>query len=119
MRTPFIAGNWKMHLDSSEAASVAGELAGLCGKLEGIDMAVTWGVNQLMLNAGQWAYGVSREEAWNKAVRFLQRVCDYAAPREVFIAVESEPYAWFLIKDIRLTEQWVADVGRPNRIDGV
>jgi hypothetical protein len=37
---------------------------------EGIDMALTWGVNQLMLNAGQWAYGMTRRAAWEKSVRF-------------------------------------------------
>ena len=40
MRTPFIAGNWKMHLDSSEAARSARELVEACGKLTGIEMAV-------------------------------------------------------------------------------
>ena len=40
MRTPFIAGNWKMHLNSKEAGLAARELAASCGKLEGIEMAV-------------------------------------------------------------------------------
>jgi triosephosphate isomerase len=40
MRTPFIAGNWKMHLDSSEAAKTARELREACQGLSGIEMAV-------------------------------------------------------------------------------
>ena len=81
---------------------------------EGIDLAVLWGVKQLMLNAGQWAYGVSREAAWAQAVRFLQRVCDYALPRGVYIAQEAEPYVWFLVNDITSTLRMMADVDRPN-----
>jgi sugar phosphate isomerase/epimerase len=81
---------------------------------EGIDLALSWDIHQVMLNAGQWSYGVTREAAWSRAVRFIQRVCDYAAPREVYIAQESEPYVWFLVNDIRSTERMWADVGRPN-----
>ena len=40
MRLHMIVGNWKMHLNSSEAARTARELAENCGKLTGIDMAV-------------------------------------------------------------------------------
>jgi sugar phosphate isomerase/epimerase len=81
---------------------------------EGIDLALTWDVHQLMLNAGQWAYGVERDYAWNKAVRFIQRVCDYAAPRQMYVAIESEPYVWYLINDVRSTHKMLEDVGRPN-----
>jgi len=81
---------------------------------EGIDMALTWGVNQLMLNAGQWAYGMTRQAAWEKSVRFLRRVCDYAAPRGVFIAQEPEPYVWFLVNDIASTVRMMEDVDRRN-----
>ena len=81
---------------------------------EGIDIALTWGVNQLMLNAGQWVYGMSRQAAWEKSVRFLQRVCDYAAPRGVFIAQEAEPYVWFLVNDISSTLRMLEDVDRQN-----
>jgi sugar phosphate isomerase/epimerase len=81
---------------------------------EGVDLALTWGMNQVMVNAGRWAYGVSREEAWMKAVRFLQRVCDYAAPRGVYVACEAEPYIWFLVNDITSTVRLLEDVNRPN-----
>jgi len=40
MRTPFIAGNWKMNLDSHAAAKLAGEILGICKQLSGIDVAV-------------------------------------------------------------------------------
>jgi sugar phosphate isomerase/epimerase len=81
---------------------------------EGVDLAVDWGIRQMMLNAGQWAYGVSRAAAWERAVRFIQRVCDYAGPRGVYIAQESEPYVWFLVNDIESTVRMHTDVGRPN-----
>jgi len=81
---------------------------------EGIDLALTWGIHQLMLNAGQWAYGVSRNEAWQKAVQFIQQVCDYAAPREMYVAIESEPYVWYLINDVASTVKMLEDVNRPN-----
>jgi sugar phosphate isomerase/epimerase len=81
---------------------------------EGIDMALTWGINQLMLNAGQWAYGMTRRAAWEKSECFLRRVCDYAAPLGVFIAQEPEPYVWFLVNDIASTARMMADVDRPN-----
>jgi triosephosphate isomerase len=40
MRTPFIAGNWKMNLNSAEAGDLARALVDSCGRLEGIDMAL-------------------------------------------------------------------------------
>jgi triosephosphate isomerase len=40
MRTPFIAGNWKMNLTSAEAGDLARALVDSCGRLEGIDMAL-------------------------------------------------------------------------------
>ena len=81
---------------------------------EGIDMALDWGVNQVMLNAGQWIYGLPRQAAWERAVRFLQRLCDYAAPRGVYIAQEAEPYIWFLVNDIPSTRRMWEDVDRQN-----
>src|SRR3989337_3791352 len=35
---------------------------------EGLDLAVSWGINTVMLNAGQWAGGVPRDLAWTRAV---------------------------------------------------
>ena len=40
MRTPFMAGNWKMNLTSVEARDLARALVDACGQLEGIDMAL-------------------------------------------------------------------------------
>ncbi len=107
--------NYVLHAPHNLASASEGELGQSLAYLqEGIDLAMGWGINQIMLNAGQWAYGVSREVAWQKAVRFLQSVCDYAAPRGVFIAQESEPYVWFLVNDIQSTVRMQEDVDRPN-----
>jgi sugar phosphate isomerase/epimerase len=107
--------NYVLHAPHNLASTDRAELEECFTYLqEGIEMALTWGINQLMLNAGQWAYGVGREEAWAKAVHFLQRVCDHAAPREMYIALESEPYVWYLVNDINSTERMLADVDRPN-----
>lgn len=107
--------NYVLHAPHNLASTDETELEACFDYLqEGIEMAVDWGINQLMLNAGQWAYGVSRDAAWTKAVHFIQRVCDYAASQDVYIAVESEPYVWFLINDVSSTEQILADVDRPN-----
>ena len=81
---------------------------------EGIDLALSWGIRQLELNTGQWAYGVPRAPSWEKAVRFLQKLCDYAAPRDFYIAIESEPYVWFLVNDVASTVRMLADVDRQN-----
>jgi sugar phosphate isomerase/epimerase len=81
---------------------------------EAIDMALLWGINQIMLNAGTWAYRLSREASWEKSIRFLQRICDYAAPREIFIAQEAEPFVWFMVNDITSTLKMLEDVNRPN-----
>lgn len=81
---------------------------------EAVDMARLWGINQLMLNAGTWTYGVKREAAWSKSVAFLQRLCDYAAPRQVFIVQEAEPFIWFLVNDVPSTLRMAGDIGRPN-----
>jgi sugar phosphate isomerase/epimerase len=79
-----------------------------------VDLALVWGVNQIMLNAGQWAYDVGRQEAWARSVSFLQRLCDYAAGRGIFIAQETEPYVWFLVNDVASTLRMMEDVDRPN-----
>jgi sugar phosphate isomerase/epimerase len=81
---------------------------------QGIDLAVEWGINQVMLNAGQWAFGIPRVEAWERSVRFLQRLCDYAASRGVYIAQEPEPYVWFLVSDLASAARMYQDVGRGN-----
>jgi sugar phosphate isomerase/epimerase len=81
---------------------------------EGIDLCMYWGINQLMLNPGQWAYGVPRQQAWENAVRFIQRVCEYAATRGIFIALEAEPYVWFLVNNIPSTVRMLADVDCEN-----
>jgi sugar phosphate isomerase/epimerase len=109
------ARNYVLHplvnLPSASQAELEHNYAYLC---EGVDLALEWGVNQLMLNAGQWAYGVPRPQAWEQSVRFLQRLCDYAAPRGVFIAQEPEPYVWFLVNDLASARRMMADVDRPN-----
>lgn len=81
---------------------------------EGVDLAVAWGVRQVMLNAGRWVYGMSREEAWRRSVAYLQEVCDYAHDRGVFIAQETEPYVWFLVNDLASARAMANDVNRPN-----
>jgi len=107
--------NYVLHARHNLAGATPAELeedyAYLCA---GVDLAVEWGIRQLMLNAGQWAYGARREESWARAVRFFQRVCDYAAPRGVYIAQESEPYVWFLVNDVASTLRMLGDVDRPN-----
>jgi sugar phosphate isomerase/epimerase len=81
---------------------------------EGVELALEWEINQLMLNAGQWDYCRRRSEAWERSVRFLQRMCDYASPRDIFIAQEPEPYVWFLVNDIASAKRMLEDVDRPN-----
>jgi sugar phosphate isomerase/epimerase len=107
--------NYVLHAPHNLASAGHAELEQCFRYLcEGIDLANAWGVRQLMLNAGQWAYGVDRSTAWSEAVRFIQRVCDYAAPRGVYIVQESEPYVWFLVNDIASTCKMREDVDRPN-----
>ena len=40
MRRPFIAGNWKMHMTTSEASGLASELVAACREIDGVDIAV-------------------------------------------------------------------------------
>lgn len=81
---------------------------------EGIDMAVEWGIRQLMLNPGQWTQGIPHRQAWDRATGFVQQVCDVAAERDVLIALEPEPYVWFLVNDLASASRMIADVNRPN-----
>jgi sugar phosphate isomerase/epimerase len=107
--------NYVLHaLHNLPSASEAELEQSLAYLKEGVDLALTWEVNQLMLNAGQWVYGMPRQTAWEKSVRFLQRVCDYAAPRGLFIAQEPEPYVWFLVNDISSGIRMLEDVDRQN-----
>ncbi len=114
------ARNYVLHAPHNPAAGnpAAGNPAELEASLayiqEGIDCCVSWDMNQLMLNPGQWVYGMPRSLAWENSVRFIQRVCDYAAARGVFIALEAEPYVWFLVNDIPSTLRMLTDVGKAN-----
>jgi sugar phosphate isomerase/epimerase len=81
---------------------------------EGVDLAVSWGARQVMLNAGRWVHGRTREAAWRRSVEYLQQICDYAGERGVYIAQETEPYVWFLVADLASARKMAADVGRPN-----
>ncbi len=81
---------------------------------DGIEISLMWGINQLMLNAGEWSYGISRRDAWSRSVGFLQSICDYAAYHGIYIAQEAEPYIWFLVNDIESTIQMQNDVNRSN-----
>ncbi len=49
MRRPFMAGNWKMYLDSGEAVALAGELRERIGDVDDVDTAVC--VNAVALAA--------------------------------------------------------------------
>jgi len=107
--------NYVLHALHNPAAAIgAARAQNLVYLKEGIDLAVSWGVNQIMLNAGQWVYGVPRQLAWQRSVHFLREVCDYAAAREVFIAQEPEPYVWFLVNDIPSAIRMAQDVNRSN-----
>ncbi len=107
--------NYVLHPPHNIPSATPAELESSCAYLkEGIDLAYEWGVSQLMLNAGKWAFEVLRTEAWTQSVTFIQRVCDYAATRNVFIAQEAEPYVWFLVNDIPSTLHMLVDVNRPN-----
>jgi len=81
---------------------------------EGMDLASSWGISQIMLNAGQWVPGLSRQTAWSRAVRFLRRVCEAANDRSMYIAQEPEPYVWFLVNDLTGAAMLAADVDCPN-----
>jgi len=81
---------------------------------EGIECAASWGIRQLMLNAGQWAPAAGRSEAWRRAVAFLQAVCEAGETRGVSIVQEPEPYVWFLVDDLAAARQMQYDVARPN-----
>jgi sugar phosphate isomerase/epimerase len=107
--------NYVLHSPCNLASANEAELEQAYAYLvQGIQVATAWGIHQLMLNAGQWAFGVSRETAWTRAVHFLQRVCEYAAPRGVLIVIEAEPYVWYLVNDIDSTVRMRADVNRQN-----
>lgn len=81
---------------------------------QGVDCAVEWGMNQMMLNTGQWTLGVGRADAWRRAVGFVQQICEYAERKGVFIAQEPEPQVWFLVNDLTSAQQMASDVDRAN-----
>jgi len=109
------ARNYVLHSPHNPASASAAQLEASFEYLrEGIDLCVFWGINQLMLNPGQWVYNLPRQQAWENALRFIQRVCDYATSLGVFIALEAEPYVWFLVNDIPSTLRMLADVDREN-----
>lgn len=109
------ARNYVLHAPHNPASSSPAEFEASVAYLrEGIDLCSFWGINQLMLNPGQWVYGLPRPQAWENAVHFIQRVCDYASARGIFVAQEAEPYVWFLVNDIPSTARMLTDVDREN-----
>jgi sugar phosphate isomerase/epimerase len=107
--------NFVLHaLKNPAAANDAEQEQNINYLKEGIDLAVSWGINQIMLNPGKWVYGMSRQEAWQRSKGFLQAVCDVAKPRGVFIAQEPEPYVWFIVNDLSSALQMAEDVNRDN-----
>jgi sugar phosphate isomerase/epimerase len=107
--------NYVLHARHNIAAASPTEAAEDLAYLEeGMDLASSWGFSQIMLNAGQWVYGLSRQEAWSRAVHFLRRVCEAADRRGVYIAQEPEPYVWFLVNDLAGAAMLAADVDCPN-----
>jgi sugar phosphate isomerase/epimerase len=114
-RTALEPRNYVLHaLHNIPEASDRERRENLAYLREGIDLAVDWGVRQLMLNAGRWVYGMSRDAAWGRSVAYLQEVCDYAGERGVYIAQETEPYVWFLVNDLASARRMAADVDRSN-----
>jgi sugar phosphate isomerase/epimerase len=113
-----IPRNYVLHAPCNLASATQTELESAYEYLcQGIDMAVSWGVNQLMLNSGMWDFKRSRKDSWDRAVWFYQRLCDYAAPRDLFIAQETEPYVWFLVNDCVSSARMMSDVNRPNFVN--
>lgn len=107
--------NYVLHPPHNPASANQAELEQNFSYLqEGIEMARLWGINQLMLNAGQWDFDAPRQDSWGKAVLFLQRLCDYALTQDFYIAIEPEPYVWFLVNDLTSTKRMISDVDRPN-----
>lgn len=107
--------NYVLHPPHNPASASGRELdEDLAYLREGMDMACGWGIRQMMLNPGQWATGIPRQDAWARAVGFLQRVCECAAGYEMLIAQEPEPYVWFLVNDLASARRMIADVNRPN-----
>jgi hypothetical protein len=58
-------------------------------------MALDWGINQLMLNAGQWAYGASRKMENNDVIVLAQasmaRVADQIPASDRSVPILSSP----------------------------
>jgi sugar phosphate isomerase/epimerase len=109
------ARNLVLHAPHNIAAATDSELDECFEYLkDGVQTCLLWGVNQLMLNAGLWSFQYSREDAWSRSVRFLQRICDFAAQHDVYIAQEAEPYVWFLVNDIESTVRMKTAVNRQN-----
>ncbi len=107
--------NYVLHAPTNPASATEKEQAQNIAYLkEGIDLALSWGMKQVMLNAGQWTYGIPRREAWQRSAYFLQQVCDYAATRGCYIAQEPEPYVWFLVNDLPSATRMMAEVKRDN-----
>lgn len=114
-RLGLTARNYVLHpLTNPAAAEDAEQEANIAYLKRGFDYAAAWGVNQIMLNAGQWTYGIPRPVAWQRSVKFLRSICDAAAERGLFIAQEPEPYVWFLVNDLPSAQRMFADVDRDN-----
>jgi len=115
LRLGLSARNYVLHAPHNPASGNLAEFEANFQYLrQGIDLCEFWGVNQLMLNPGQWVYGLPRQAAWENSVHFIQRVCDYAAARDIYIALEAEPYVWFLVNDAPSTMRMLTDVEREN-----
>ena len=110
-----VGRNYVLHPPGNPAAANEVQQAQNLDYLKrGFDFASAWGINQIMLNAGQWTYGANRQTSWQRSVRFLQQVCETAAKWNIFIALEAEPYIWFLVNDLGSGRRMLDEVDRDN-----
>jgi len=99
-----------VNIATPDAAEVQ---AGLDYVAQCLEFANLLGIRQLLLNGGQRIAELPHERAWANAVTFLRRCAEHGAEHDVYITLETEPYLYFLVNDLRTLARMLADVDHP------
>jgi D-psicose/D-tagatose/L-ribulose 3-epimerase len=82
-----------------------------------IDQAAYFGARNVLLVIGEYYWDgevFPREAIWNMAKERCQELADYAAPKNIEIVLELEPFTEALVNNVDNLVRFVKEVDRPN-----
>ncbi len=77
-----------------------------------IHIAKEIGCNQVLVTSGWSFYNENKQEAWNRSVKMMKRICEYAQINDVTLVMEALQYdESLLVNDVKDLKAYRAEVG--------